>query len=66
MVSYNLRYDCKPDKITVKESLAALQDPSQEPSYLSLAGQEQPWSSRRIRIAQDLLSEGIVLAGACY
>lgn len=66
LVSYNLRYDCIPNKITVKESLAALHDPSQEPSYLSLAGKEQPWSSRRIRIAQDLLSEGVALAGACY
>ena len=64
LVSYNLRYDWKPDSITVKESLEALRDPTREPSYLSLAGREQPWSSRRIRIAQDLLSEGVVLAGA--
>jgi len=64
LVSYNLRYDPKPDGITVKQSLATLQDPTQEPLYLGLAGGEQPWSSRRIRIAQDLLSEGVVLAGA--
>ena len=63
LVSYNLRYDCKPDNITVKESLATLQNPSREPLYLGLAGHEQPWSSRRIRIAQDLLNEGVALAG---
>jgi len=63
LASYNLRYDWKPDNITVEESLAALQDPTREPPYLGLAGKEQPWSSRRIRIAQDLLSEGVALAG---
>ena len=63
LATYNLRYDVKPDDISVKESLAALRDPTVEPSYLGLAGKEQPWSSRRIRIAQDLLSEGIALAG---
>jgi len=66
LVSYNIRYDIKPDNIAVKESLAALSDSTRQPSYLSLAGHEQPWSTRRIRIAQDLLSEGVVLAGACY
>jgi len=40
-----------------------MQDPTQQPLYLGLAGHEQPWSSRRIRIAQDLISEGVVLAG---
>jgi len=64
LVSYNLRYDTKQDGITVKESLARMQDPSQQPLYLGLAGHEQPWSSRRIRIAQDILNEGVVLAGA--
>ena len=63
LATYNLRYDNKPDAITVKDSLANLSDPSLQPSYLGLAGQEQPWSSRRIRIAQDLLSEGVVIAG---
>ncbi|KAF9781131.1 Endonuclease/exonuclease/phosphatase [Thelephora terrestris] len=60
---YNLRYDCKPDQIAVKDSIARLPDPSLQPSYLSLAGKEQPWSSRRIRIAQDLLRECVALAG---
>ena len=63
LVSYNLRYDCKPDRIAVKDSIAKLPDPTSQPRYLSLAGKEQPWSSRRVRIAQDLLSEGIALAG---
>ena len=57
LVSYNIRYDFKADNITVRETLASLRDPTQEPRYLGLVGQEQPWSSRRIRIAQDLLHE---------
>ncbi|KAJ7778966.1 hypothetical protein B0H16DRAFT_1683248 [Mycena metata] len=38
MVTYNLRYDSKPDNIT-------------------------PWSLRRLRVAEQLMSEGIILAG---
>lgn len=64
LVSYNLRYDIKPDDITVETSLNQLPDPTLEPSYLGLAGKEQPWSARRIRIAQDILNEGVALAGS--
>ncbi|KAJ7282386.1 Endonuclease/exonuclease/phosphatase [Mycena rebaudengoi] len=62
LVTYNLRYDSQPDNLTVQQSLDALPDPLAEPPYLRLVG-EQPWSLRRLRVAQDLLSEGVVLAG---
>ena len=59
----NLRYDSKPDNITVNETLAALPDPLTAPKYFGLKG-EQPWSTRRVKVYQHLNSEGIVLAGA--
>lgn len=64
IVTYNLRFDSIPDKTTLRESLDILNsaDPLQEPAYLNTHA-EQPWSIRRIRIAEHLLSEGIVLAG---
>ena len=49
----------KPDNIMMKYSLRT---PTLQPTYLSLAGREQPWSSRRIR-TQDFVSEGVVLTG---
>ncbi|KAF7350818.1 Endo/exonuclease/phosphatase domain-containing protein [Mycena sanguinolenta] len=61
-VTYNLRYDSRPDNITVQQSLAALPDPLVGPGYHRLHG-EQPWSLRRLRVAEHLISEGIVLAG---
>lgn len=64
IASYNLRYDSKPDNVTVQQTLDNLADPLVEPQYLKLAG-EQPWSARRIKIAQELLNEGTVLAGGC-
>lgn len=64
LVTYNLRFDSIPDKVTVQESLNLLNstDPLQQPLYLDI-NHEQPWSVRRIRIAEHLLSEGIILAG---
>ncbi|TFY76737.1 hypothetical protein EWM64_g7274 [Hericium alpestre] len=62
LASWNLRFDSMPNNITVQQSLAALPDPLQQPAFLGLSG-EQPWSTRRIRVAQRLLSEKIVLAG---
>ncbi|KAJ6497286.1 Endonuclease/exonuclease/phosphatase [Mycena sanguinolenta] len=61
-VTYNLRYDSRPDNITVQQSLATLPDPLASPGYLRSHG-EQPWSLRRLRVAEHLLGEGIVLAG---
>jgi len=60
--TYNLRFDSQPDNITVQESIASLQDPLQAPALLSITT-EQPWSARRIRIAEQLLAEGVVIAG---
>ncbi|KAJ6620236.1 Endonuclease/exonuclease/phosphatase [Mycena sp. CBHHK59/15] len=61
-VTYNLRYDSRPDNLTVQQSLDALPDPLAPPPYLRLA-REQPWSLRRLRVAEHLIGEGIVLAG---
>ncbi|KAF7369376.1 Endonuclease exonuclease phosphatase family protein [Mycena venus] len=62
LVTYNLRFDSMPDNITVQQSLANLSNPLIQPRYLSLTA-EQPWSLRRIRVAEHLISEGIILAG---
>ncbi|KAJ7461225.1 hypothetical protein FB451DRAFT_964439, partial [Mycena latifolia] len=51
-----------PNNITVQQSLANISDPLIQPSYLSLT-KEQPWSLRRLRVAEHLIGEGIVLAG---
>ena len=61
VVTYNLRYDALPDNLTVQDSLDALPNPLSEPNYLSIH-QEQPWSTRRIRIAENLLSSNIDIA----
>ncbi len=63
--TYNLRYDSKPDNITVNETLAALPDPLTAPTYFGDKG-EQPWSTRRVKVYQHLNSEGVVLAGAFF
>ncbi|KAK2465083.1 hypothetical protein APHAL10511_002891 [Amanita phalloides] len=61
LVTYNLRFDALPDNFTVQDSLNALPDPLIQPSYLAIH-QEQPWSTRRIRIAETLLSSEIDIA----
>jgi endonuclease/exonuclease/phosphatase family metal-dependent hydrolase len=62
IATYNLRYDSKPDNITVSESLAALSDPLAEPAYLNKTG-EQPWSTRRLRVYEHMINEGVQLFG---
>jgi len=62
LVTYNLRYDSRPDNITVQQSVDNLPDPLDAPGYQRKSG-EQPWSVRRLRVAEQLLGEGIVLAG---
>ncbi|KAI0088347.1 Endonuclease/exonuclease/phosphatase [Irpex rosettiformis] len=59
--TYNLRYDSMPDNITVQQTLANLSDPLVAPTYLGLLG-EQPWSMRRIKVAQHLIHSGDVMA----
>lgn len=60
--TWNLRFDSMPDNITVQESLDVLPDPLVQPAFLNLTG-EQPWSTRRIKVAQRLIGEGVVLQG---
>ena len=64
--TYNLRFDSMPDNITVPQSIAALPDPLAAPAagFLGISG-EQPWSTRRIKVAQRLLSEGVIMASEC-
>ena len=59
--TYNLRFDSMPDNITVQQTLANLSDPLVAPTYLGLLG-EQPWSARRIKVAQHLIHSGDVMA----
>lgn len=61
LVTHNLRFDSQPNNITVQQSIDNLPDPLQQPAFQSITT-EQPWSTRRIRISQHLLGEGIVLA----
>lgn len=61
-VTYNLRYDSQPDNIPVSQSISDIPNVLQERPYLALSG-EQPWSKRRLRVAEQLLSEDIVLVG---
>lgn len=63
--TYNLRFDSMPNNITVQESIASLPDPLQEPHFLSITT-EQPWSTRRIRVAEYLLSEDVVVSGVHF
>ncbi|KAI0767618.1 Endonuclease/exonuclease/phosphatase [Fomes fomentarius] len=62
IATYNLRFDSQPDSITVQQSLDSLSDPLQTPSYYGKKG-EQPWSTRRVKVFQQLHNEGVILAG---
>ena len=62
IASYNLRYDSQPDNITVQDSLGSLPNPLSAPVYYNATG-EQPWSTRRVRVAEHLLSKGTIIAG---
>jgi hypothetical protein len=58
LASYNLRFDSMPDGISVADSIAALPDPLEGPKYLRKTG-EQPWSTRRMRVAHKILSRDV-------
>lgn len=60
--TYNLRFDSIPNNITVQETIASLPDPLEQPLFLNIT-KEQPWSTRRIRVAESLLSEDVVISG---
>lgn len=64
LATFNLRYDALPDDITVQQSLDAQSaiNPLQPPKYLGLH-KEQPWSLRRLRVAELLLREDVVVVG---
>ena len=62
LATWNLRYDVQPDAIPVPKSLAALPDPRTPPPQI-LRG-EQPWSARRVRVAQRLWTSRVDLVGA--
>lgn len=55
LATYNIRYDSKPDNVTVAESLHNLPNALAQPTYLGLS-KEQPWSVRRLRLAEQVLS----------
>lgn len=62
IATYNLRFDSQPNNITIQQSLDALSDPLQQPIFQQFKT-EQPWSTRRIRVAEHLQREGVVIAG---
>jgi hypothetical protein len=62
LASYNIRFDSRPDDITVQQSLKSLKDPLQEPVYQDTTT-EQPWSTRRVRIAEQLLKDRVDVVG---
>ncbi|OCH84830.1 hypothetical protein OBBRIDRAFT_374282 [Obba rivulosa] len=62
MATYNLRFDSEPDSKPVQQSIDELPSSLQEPRYSEYHG-EQPWSLRRVKIAQQLLNEDVVLVG---
>lgn len=62
VVSWNLRFDSQPDAIDVEDSLKSIPDPLEAPKFMGKSG-EQPWSIRRIRVAQEL-GNNIVIAGS--
>ncbi|KAF7291347.1 Endo/exonuclease/phosphatase domain-containing protein [Mycena indigotica] len=57
-VTYNLRYDTRPDNVSVTDSLTALPSPLPPPAdgYLPRkAHEEHRWSLRRMRVAEQVL-----------
>ncbi|KAH9981591.1 Endonuclease/exonuclease/phosphatase [Russula compacta] len=62
LATWNVRYDVQPDWIPVAASLAALPDPLVAPPRVFRG--EQPWSARRVRVAQRLLASHVDLVGS--
>lgn len=62
-MSYNVRFDSRPDSVSVDDSLHALPKGLPfEPVYYANST-EQPWSRRRLYIANDILFNRIDLYG---
>ncbi|KAH8118710.1 mannose-6-phosphatase [Phellopilus nigrolimitatus] len=62
LATWNLRFDSMPDSITVSETLASLPGPLEGPKSFSNVAGEQPWSTRRVKVAQQLISKGVIIA----
>lgn len=64
IMSFNVRYDSIPDGISVQQSLKGLsRGVPQEPAYYSNTT-EQPWSLRRLYVANDILFNKVDLFGS--
>ncbi|KAI0032050.1 mannose-6-phosphatase [Vararia minispora EC-137] len=62
-MTWNLRFDSMPDNITVPQTISSLPNPITEPAvFLNLTG-EQPWSTRRIKVYERIIGEGIQILG---
>lgn len=65
LMSFNVRYDSEPDDISVQQSLDRLsQGVPSAPTYYGNAT-EQPWSLRRLYIANDIVFNNVDLFGNC-
>lgn len=63
VMSFNVRYDSKPDDISVQQSLDQLsQGIPSEPAYYTNTT-ERPWSLRRLYVANDILFNKVDLFG---
>ncbi|KAG9014345.1 hypothetical protein FRB94_012751 [Tulasnella sp. JGI-2019a] len=62
LLTWNLRFDSQPDDISVTETLESLPDPLSAPEFMRRR-HEQPWSARRIRVAQEIRGSGVVVIG---
>lgn len=62
LLTWNLRFDSQTDDISVKETLESLPDPLTAPKFMGRK-REQPWSSRRIRVAQEIRGSGVSVIG---
>lgn len=63
IMSWNLRFDSMPNNITVPQTIASLPNPIPEPATFLNLTDEQPWSTRRIKVAQRILSEQVQILG---
>lgn len=52
-----------PDDTSIEETLDHLPGKLEPPKRYSNVTREYPWSERRVKVAEQLLSEDIVLAG---
>lgn len=63
-LSYNVRYDSMPDSISVNESIDSLPKGLPGKPHYYAHWIEQPWSTRRLYIANDILFNRIDIYGS--